>query len=146
MLRNVLTMLSIVLLISCAELQTINRHQATGLGVGTGILAGKTIERAKEVFTPQYDLREYPSELCEPAESIDTIKCVIVPCELENEGDKAACEVYMSFAEFWGSRGPVEGIDTTSKKTIEFLSFCEHYPDRCKKILAKYKGKTIIFY
>ena len=124
-----------LLFVSCAgmDISAASKPQIGG-GVVAGAAAVKTVERIKEVFTPEYPLYLQPIELC----TLDReVTCFLVPCQKN-------CVITLSFEEFVELNPKVATIRTSSKQINAAQAFCEKNKEACVDQISQYEGKTIV--
>ena len=148
--------ISVIFLAGCGQSipypLTQQRDQSGGIGFTAGVVTARTAQKAKEIFTPEFDINVFPLRTCERIKLAiapkPLIKCLIVPCAFEFEGEKMIDRYCMSMEtedDFWAREKKVVGLDSASANLSSLKNNCQKYPKQCKEWLGKFKGKTILF-
>ena len=130
-------LLLFLILTGCAGIEQVKPEKALGGGAVSGAVAVKTVEKIKEVFTPEYRLLFEPIEICSIG-SENGITCFLVPC-LEGE---ESCTIRYQKDEWLESNSKVLTLRTSSLTNIKL--FCEKNKDACEYYKGYYSGSKIV--
>ena len=131
-------LLFFLLFSGCAglPLPTQNTTSVAGGALG-GVALKETVDKVKKVFTPEYLLQVYPTEICSIT-SHDHVTCYLVPCAL-GEGE---CTAVYERAD-WEQQNP-KVITLRSSAIVPIKKFCERNITACENYVQKYEGTTIV--
>ncbi len=129
----------IVLLLTlsgCAGIETLTPTQSLGTGAVGGAVAIKTVEKVKEVFTPEYKLLVHPFEICSLTDP-ETITCWLVPC-----GEDMNCQTNFTRSEWIQSNAKI--LTVRHSLIANVANFCDKNEDACVDYLGHYEGEKVI--
>ena len=129
-------LISFLALAGCEGIETLTKEQSLGVGAVGGAVVGKTVEKVREVFTPDYKLLVHGIEICDIS-SEDSITCYLVPCQPEK-----TCTQEYERTDWINSNGKV--ITVRHSLVANVAQFCNKNPDACQDFWAFYDGSKVV--
>ena len=130
--------LTLLLMTGCGGLETLTPQQSLGAGAVAGAVTAKTVEKVKEVFTPEYKLLVHPFLICDISEDGQNgITCFIIPCPSDS-----TCQHTYSREEWLESNRKV--LSVRHSLIANVADFCKANEDACIDFLGYFEGEKVV--
>ena len=126
-----------VLLTGCAGITPDVDPRSLGGGVLAGAALTKTVEKVKEVFTPDYPFLYRPIEVCDLLKSSLFVECYLIPCH-----EKGKCSIKYGKDKFYKDNPKMITVQRSLFASAK--DFCKRNEDGCQLYNGYYQDQKIV--
>ena len=125
------------LLSGCAGITPDVDPRSLGTGALGGVALTKTVEKVKEVFTPDYPFLFRPIEVCDIVKSSLFVECYLIPCHEDGK-----CSVKYGKDKFFKDNPKMITVQRSLFASAK--DFCKRNEDGCQLYIGHYEDQKIV--